>query len=194
MFGREPPLDRPKSHLGVVIADLTESNTVSSENGPGLTDDVAAVVDVSTVVDVDLVEEDDVLQNESVIRLAEEDITVSKRSGDVGGVQVSRVTRTYRKPIEEILRQEKVEVERVALDQPVDDVPPVRQEGDVIIVPVVEEIISVERRLVLKEEVRIRKVETTEKYQDEVTLHKQEAVVTRLDAEGSFAADRPDSI
>jgi len=43
----------------------------------------------------------------------------------------------------------------------------------------------VERHLVLKEEVRIRKVETTEKYQDEVTLHKQEAVVTRLDADAS---------
>jgi len=180
MFGREPSPGRRKSHLGVVIADLNQFNEIVAD-------------DVAEEVDVDLVAEDDVLQNESILRLAEEDVEISKRAEDVGGVQVSRVTRTYRKPIEEILRQEKVEVERVPLDQPVDEVPPVRQEGDVIVVPVVEEVISVERRLVLKEEVRIRKVETTEKYQDEVTLHKQEAVVTRLDATGPLTADRPDS-
>jgi stress response protein YsnF len=76
----------------------------------------------------------------------------------------------------------------------VDDVPPVRQEGDVTIVPVVEEILVVERRLVLKEEVRIRRVERSEKYQDEVTLHKQEAVVSRLEPEGLLNADESDSI
>jgi len=143
---------------------------------------------------VDVVSKD-VLRNEPVLRLAAEDIQVSKLAEDAGGVQVSRVTRTYSKPIEEILRQEKVEIERVPLDQPVDDVPPVRQEGDVIVVPVVEEVISVERHLVLKEEVRIRKVETTEKYQDEVTLHKQEAVVTRLEPDPRLnPADEPGSI
>lgn len=138
---------------------------------------------------------ENVVRNETVLRLAQEDVSVSKLAEDAGGVQVSRVTHTYQKPIEEVLRQQQVEIERVPLDQPVDDVPPVRQEGDVIIVPIVEEVISLERHLVLKEEVRIRKVETTEKYQDEVTLHKQEAVVTRLEPDPRLnPVDEPNSI
>jgi stress response protein YsnF len=63
-------------------------------------------------------------------------------------------------------------------------VPPIRQEGDITIIPVVEEVVIVERRLVLKEEVRVRRLSTKEQHQETVVLRKQEAVVTR---------ERPDS-
>jgi stress response protein YsnF len=52
-----------------------------------------------------------------------------------------------------------VEIGRVPVGRPVDTMPPVRQEGDTTIVPVVEEIIVVGRRLILKEEVRIRRLQ-----------------------------------
>jgi stress response protein YsnF len=57
--------------------------------------------------------------------------------------------------------------------------PSVRQEGDVTIVPVVEEILKVERCLVLKEEVHIRRIKTTERHQEQVTLRRQEGTVSR---------------
>ena len=95
-------------------------------------------------------------------------------------MQVSRVTHSHEQLIDELLEREQVEVERVALDKLVDQMPPVREEGDCIIIPVVEEMLKIERLLVLKEEVRIRRVKGTERYQERVTLRKQEAVVNRL--------------
>ena len=59
----------------------------------------------------------------------------------------------------------------------------ISQEGDTTIIPVVEEIVVVERRLVLKEEVRIRRVSTTEQHQETVVLREQEAVITREEAD-----------
>ena len=47
-------------------------------------------------------------------------------------------------------------------------------------IPVVEEVVRVERSLLLKEEVRIRRIRTTERFQESVTLRKQEAVINRL--------------
>jgi len=52
-------------------------------------------------------------------------------------------------------------------------VPPISQEGDTTIIPVVEEIVVVERRLVLKEEVRIRRVRTKEQHQETVVLRER---------------------
>lgn len=120
---------------------------------------------------------------ETRIPLYEEELSVAKRVIETGRVQVSRVTHSHQQAIDELLRHEKVEVERVAVDRPIDLMPSVRQEGDVIIVPVVEEVLKVERRLVLKEEVYIRRIQKTERYQETVTLRKQEAVVSRLDPE-----------
>jgi len=61
--------------------------------------------------------------------------------------------------------------------------PAVREEGDTIIVPIVEEVLVIERRLFLKEEVRIRRVRSTERHQESVIIRHQEAVVTRLPVE-----------
>ena len=59
--------------------------------------------------------------------------------------------------------------------------PPISHEGDITIIPVVEEMVVVERRLVLKEEVRVRRVSTKERHQETVVLRQQEAVITRED-------------
>src|SRR5665811_418575 len=60
-----------------------------------------------------------------------------------------------------------VDMERVAMDQMVEQVPEARYEGDVLIVPVIEEVIVVEKRLKLVEEVRI----TTRRVTGEQVVH-----------------------
>jgi stress response protein YsnF len=97
--------------------------------------------------------------------------------------------------------REAVEIERTAIGRPVEAMPAVREEGDTIVVPIVEEVLVVERRLMLKEEVRIRRVRSTQRHQERVTLRHQEAVVTRVRAEqpgdgeraggGAEASERP---
>ena len=60
--------------------------------------------------------------------------------------------------------------------------------GDTTIFSVVEEVVVVERRLVLKEEVRIRRVQATEHHREMVTLREQEATVTRTALEAGAPA------
>jgi uncharacterized protein (TIGR02271 family) len=117
---------------------------------------------------------------ETVIPLFEEELSVSKRVVPTSRVQVSRITHSHEQLVDELLSREQVEVERIAIGKPIDAMPSVREEGDSIIVPVVEQVLRIERLLILKEEVWIRRVKGTERYQERVTLRQQQAVVTRL--------------
>ena len=117
-----------------------------------------------------------------VLPLHEESISISKRVVEKGLVRVSRVTKQREELVDELLAQEHVEVERIPIGKHVDQMPSVREEGDTIVVPVVEEVLVVERRLLLKEEVRVRRVRAEERHQERVTLRKQEAEVTRVPA------------
>ena len=127
----------------------------------------------------------------TVIPLLAEEVTVSKQIVETGRVQVARVTHEREQLIDELLSNETAEIERVRVGQQVDAMPAVREEGDTIVVPIVEEVLVVERRLFLKEEVRIRRVRSTERHQESVTLRHQEAVVTRLPVEAPAAGENP---
>jgi stress response protein YsnF len=85
-------------------------------------------------------------------------------------------------------------IETIPVSLRVDAMPEVRQEGDSTIVPVVEEVLVVERRLMLKEEVRITWVHAAHRHQEKVMLRHQEAVATRHQddsgrGEATLAAD-----
>jgi stress response protein YsnF len=71
--------------------------------------------------------------------------------------------------------------------------PAIRNEGDTVVIPIVEEVLVIERRLLLKEEVRVRRVRSTERHQESVTLRHHEAVVTRLPVEPPAAGEGPDA-
>ena len=98
-------------------------------------------------------------------------------------VRVATVTHEHEQLVDEALTHERVEIEHVPIGRTVETVPPVREEGDTTILPVVEEVVVVERRLVLKEEIRIRRLRSTERHQETVTLRTQDAVITRTEAE-----------
>jgi uncharacterized protein (TIGR02271 family) len=108
-----------------------------------------------------------------------EDLTISKRqiAGDM--VQVGTVTRENESLVDETLNHKRVQIDRVPIGRQVDDVPPIRQEGDTTILSVVEETVVVER-LILKEEIHIRRLNVSERHQEAVILRKQEAVITRI--------------
>ena len=110
-----------------------------------------------------------------------EELSVSRQQIAGDTVQVSIVTREGDGVVDEMLNHERVEIDRVPIGRPVDAIPPVRQEGETTILPVVEEIIVVQRRLILKEEVRIKRLHVSERHQEAVVLRKQEAVITRME-------------
>ena len=116
----------------------------------------------------------------SIIPLHEEQIEVRREERVTGRVTVKTETDVSEEPVEHVLTREHADIERVAVNRPVETMPEVREEVDTIIIPVVEERIVVEKRLILKEEIRIRRVRETERHHETVTLRKQRAVITRM--------------
>jgi len=113
------------------------------------------------------------------LQLFAEDFSVDKETLETGRVRVATRTHEREALIDEDLARERVEIETVPVGRRIDAVPGIRQQGDITIVPVVEEVLFVERRLMLKEEIHIRRVRTTEHHQGKVMLRHQEAVVSR---------------
>ena len=117
-----------------------------------------------------------------VLRLPAEDATVSRQVIETGRVRLAKVTRTRDHLVDELLAHTNVEVRRIPIGRLIDAMPPVKEDGDLTIVPIVEETLVVERKLMLKEEVHIRRVQTTERYQQKVKLRYQTAEVNRTPA------------
>jgi stress response protein YsnF len=92
--------------------------------------------------------------------------------------------------VDQPLAEEHVDIDRVVVNQMVDEPPPVRYEGDTLIVPVLEEVIVVDVRLMVREEVRItRRREQVHKPQS-VTLRREDVIVEPVpDAEGTGRHD-----
>jgi uncharacterized protein (TIGR02271 family) len=128
-----------------------------------------------------------------VIPLHAEEVSIGKKQVATGRVKVSTVTHTREELIEQLLQSERVEVERVPVGQVVAKAPEVRTEGDITIIPVVEETVVLQRQLVLKEEVRIRRIRETQNHRESVVLRQQEAVITRVpeDANPAVAVAAP---
>jgi uncharacterized protein (TIGR02271 family) len=119
------------------------------------------------------------------IPLHAEAITVARQSVAGDTVRIETATRTREHHIDESLVHTQVEVERVPIGRTVSAMPAVREEGDTTILPVVEEVIIVERRLILKEEVHIRHVQVTERHTETVATREQTAEIFRTQANSS---------
>jgi stress response protein YsnF len=78
-----------------------------------------------------------------------------------------------------------VNVEHVPINQVVSgDVPQVREEGDVTVIPILEERVVTRTELVLVEEVRIRRERSEFHDPQTVTLRKEVVNVERLEGSG----------
>ncbi len=77
-------------------------------------------------------------------------------------------------------RRRVAEVERVPVGREVPSPPPIRQEGDTVVVPVLEERLVLVRRLVLTEEIRFRLRTEEEPVALPATLRRQSVTVERL--------------
>jgi uncharacterized protein (TIGR02271 family) len=126
-------------------------------------------------------------QGAEVLQLFAEEAAVSRRTVETGRVRVATVTHTRDHQVDELLARTNVEVERIPVGRVIDAIPPVRDDADLMVIPIVEETVVVERRLVLKEELHIRRKQTTERFRETVPLRYQTAQITRIPAQKAAA-------
>ena len=117
----------------------------------------------------------------TVIPLLEESVEVQKRVVDKGGVRITKLVHDQEEIVDEMLRQERVTVERVPINQPVDQAPTIRREGSTLIVPILEEVLVVEKRLMLKEELRVTMQQVNHREPQSVNVRREEVIIERIE-------------
>jgi stress response protein YsnF len=119
------------------------------------------------------VAETDSAGTEKVIPVLEERATIGTRPVETDRLVLRTRVETRDEVVERLLRSDEVVVERVPIGRVVETAPEVREQDGVLIVPVIEEELVLQTRLVLKEEVRIRRTEGTRPVRRDVQLRRE---------------------
>ena len=118
-----------------------------------------------------------------VLPVLEEALDVRTRRVETGRVRIHKTVQTREVLVDEPLLREVVTIARVPVNRVVEGPIPVRYEGDTMILSLLEEVLVVETRLLLKEEVHmtIRRTETHTPAR--VTLRHEDVTIERVDLE-----------
>lgn len=121
----------------------------------------------------------------ATIPVIEERVDVGKRVVDrARGVRVTKQVKEHHLVIDQPLMKEQVTVERVPIDRMLTGpAPSQRYEGDTLIIPVLEEVLVLEKKIHLKEEVRITRRRQTQREAQRVTLKSEDVSVEQFDEE-----------
>lgn len=119
-------------------------------------------------------------QQSLVLPVIAEALDVQKRRHETGRVRITKRVHEQEVLIDEPLLRDEVVIERIPINRIVDGPVPVRPEGDTWIVPVLEEVPVIEKRLLLKEELHISTRKMTTHQPQQVTLRREEVSVERL--------------
>ena len=103
---------------------------------------------------------------------------------ETGRVRVTTHVEERQQLVREQLARDEVEIVRVPRGIEIETVPEISQVGDVTIVPVVEEVLVVEKKLMLVEEIHLSRVRTSQEYTQPVTLRAQRAEIAREASSG----------
>jgi uncharacterized protein (TIGR02271 family) len=121
-----------------------------------------------------------------VLPVVEEQARIATRPMETGKVRVRKIVRTRIARLKVALRRDEFIVDRVPIDRLVSAVPTPRHDGDILVIPVVEEVLIKGLRLV--EEIRIRKRRNVEHRDIKTPLRREEIFVERH--RGSLTRDR----
>lgn len=121
------------------------------------------------------------------IPVIQEEAHIEKRARMAEHVSVRTSSDAEQVVLRDELRLEHVEVTRLPIDRVVAEAPPIRTEGDVTIIPVLEERLFVEKRLVLLAEVHVRRTTRAEPVAVPATIRR-----TRVDVERTTVDQQED--
>lgn len=123
-----------------------------------------------------------------VIALVAEEMDVRRRRLETGVVRITKTVSARDEVVDEPTVREEAHVERVPVNRLVDAPIPVRYENDTMVLSLLEEVLVVEKRLMLTEEVRVTLRQTQVREPQTVTLRREDVSVERI---GSASPDQP---
>jgi uncharacterized protein (TIGR02271 family) len=126
--------------------------------------------------------------NDVVVPVVNEEVHADAIPVQTGGVRVKKHVEGHDEILEQELRKDRVEIKRVKTDRVVDGPQPVQRLGNTLVVPVVSEVLHVEKRWVVTEEIHLTQIEERETVQETVTVNREEADVERLDDAGNVVS------
>src|SRR5919108_5177482 len=115
-----------------------------------------------------------------VVPVLREELDVQKRPVETGKVRITKVVHERETIVDEPLWHDNVAVTRVPMQRVVDGPVPVREENGTTIISVVEEVLVVEKRWMLREEIHIRKQRIETHQPQRITLHSEEVQIERV--------------
>ena len=111
------------------------------------------------------------------VPVVEEQLQVETGVVDLGEIRVHKTVEATEEVRRGPLEREDVEVQRVRVDRPVDAPEQRRQEGDWLIIPIMEEVFVVQKQLMVREEIRIRKQLLTEEHEVREMIRRERATI-----------------
>lgn len=130
-------------------------------------------------------EEEDPVDRDVVVPVVQEQVHVDAVPVITGGVRVTKHVETENQLIEQQLRTSHADVKRVKTNRVVDGPQPAQRVGNTLIIPVVSEVIQVEKRWVVTEEIHITQREEVETVQQTVPVNYETARIERMDESGA---------
>lgn len=124
-----------------------------------------------------------------VLPVIVEQASVQKQIHITGRVRIRKTVQEREEVVDEPLLQQTVQVERVPINRIVEGEIPVRYEGDTMILSVLEEVLVVEKRLMLKEELHITQRRTEVHQPQQITLRSEDITVERIESNGDSAPE-----
>jgi len=120
------------------------------------------------------------LDEPMVVPVLVEELDVQKRLVETGKVRITKVVRERETLVDEPLFHDKVAITRVPMQRVVDGPVPVREENGTTIISIVEEVLVVEKRWMLREEIHIRTQRLETHQPQRITLRSEEVHVERI--------------
>lgn len=118
-----------------------------------------------------------------VLPVIVEALDVQKRAVETGRVRIRKIVHEREELVDPPLQRDEVVVEHVPMNRLVDEPIPVRYEGETMIVSLLEEVLVIETRLLLREELHITTRRTETHQPARVTLRREEVTIERVDKE-----------
>ncbi len=119
-------------------------------------------------------------QEEKTLPVMEENLRLGVSKIETGKLRAKKKVHEEDLIVSGPVLQDELTIERIPLNQYIDEAPPsVRYEGDTMVIPVIEEEVVVQTRLKLVEEVRITRRQREKMAEEPITIRREEVLIER---------------